>query len=1039
MRNHVIPRFYVCALIGFLCAGGFTSSRLNAQLTTATISGTATDTSGAAVPDTEIVVRNTGTGSTRTAKTDALGRYIVADLAVGEYEAEATKASFSAERRTGITLTVGSQVVVDFSLSVGQQAQTVTVEGQVSQVDTTSAAVANLVEQKQIQELPLNGRNFEQLLTLAPGVVVASNITLTLLGVGNTYSISGGRAEGMAMMLDGTDIMDFYNKGTGAAVLGTSLGIDGIAEFQTLTNTYGAQFAGQGGVINAVSKSGTDSFHGSVYEFLRNSDVDARNFFDGAAPPPFRRNQFGGAIGGPIKKDKAFFFFNYEGLRQELGLTEIAQVPDANVRNGIYLGKTYALTPFVQSLLALYPATTAISSTGVVKIPEVANQVSNENYYLGRFDYAFSDKDSLFVRLVSDKGTLANPFASGAVPLWPDFEQSPNLFLTTEERHIVSTNIVNVVRASFVRTDSQAAISPSAPPIDWVPGNGAQGGTLAVAGLTTIGALANDPFRTLQYKYTLYDDVFWTKGAHSFKFGFSGQMLQTLFVEPFKVGGAYTFTSIPSLLNGTPLTYGGALPGDVDSYHWYREWPVNFYFNDDWKVTSRLTLNLGIRYEYDTNPVTLTHDIYQVVNPPLGTGYSPITHVFANNPNTKNWDPRFGIAYDPFKDHKTSIRGGFGIFHDPVLPRTYVGCLATHDPEVTVQITNPLFPNPFLNPTAPPVPSDSACYDYQTNVAPYLMEWNVSLQREVLKDTILTVAYVGSGGVHLFVQRDLNPPAATIEDGVYHFASVVNGKTVSNPRLNPNFGPLANFVADGNSNYNSLQVNLSHRFTHNFQVQAAYTWSHSLDVSSGTYANESNGGAENPYNLNYDYGPSNFDIRHSLVVNGVYALPFHGNRFVDGWQISGVVTAHTGTPFSPFVGYDVAGLGGNNIDQRPNLNPGYTANNIVTGNPNQWFKPAAFSVPAAGTLGNVGRDVLRNPGLFDADLSAIKDTKLSEQFRLQFRAELFNILNHTNFAPFGYGSNNGVFTSTGISPTAGLITATSTTSRQIQFALKLIF
>jgi hypothetical protein len=864
-QKSINTRVFACVLSGLLCAGSFSLQQLRAQITTATIAGTVTDSSGAAITDTQVVIRNTGTGGARTVKSDAAGRYIVADLAVGEYEAEASKAGFSTELRKGITLTVGGQVAVDFTLPVGQQAATVTVQGEVSQVETSSATIANLVEQKQIQELPLNGRNFQQLITLAPGVSVAQNLTSTLFGTGNTYSIAGGRAEGMAMVLDGTDIMDFYNKGTGAAVLGTSLGIDAIAEFQTVTNTYGAQFAGQGAVINAVSKSGTNAFHGTAFEFLRNSDVDARNFFDGASPPPFRRNQFGGALGGPIKKDKAFFFFNYEGLRQNLGLTEIAQAPDANLRNGTYQGKKYPITPFIQSLLDLYPATTLVSSTGVVKVPQVANQVSDENYYLARFDYAFSDKDSLFVRVVSDKGTLSNPFSGGAVPLWPDFEQSPNLFVTAEERRIVSPTLVNVARASFVRTDSDAVTTQTTPPLQWVPGN-------------------------------------------------------------------------------------------------------------------------------------------------------------------------VGFAFDPFKDHKTSIRGGFGVFHDPILPRVYVGCLATHQPAVAVQVNNAPFPYPFVNAASPPVPSDTVCYDYQTGVAPYLMEWNFSVQREIVQGTILTVAYVGSEGVHLFVERDLNPPLATIDaSGVYHFGAT---------RINPAFGLLDNFVAGGTSHYNSLQANLTHRFAHNFQAQVVYTWAHSIDDGSGTYGTELGGPAENPYNIGYDRGLSTFDVRQSATINGVYAFPFKGNKFVEGWQLSGIFTAHTGTPFSPVVGYDISALGNNQVVERPNINPGFNSSNIITGNPNQWFNPAAFSLPAPGTIGNAGRDILRNPGLVDTDVSIVKDTripKISEQFGVQFRVELFNIFNHPNFAPFGLTGNNGVFTASGVSPTAGLITATSTTSRQIQFSLRVRF
>ncbi len=336
MKSTALSRLSILAAIaGLLALSGTIQQFAAGQTTTATITGTVTDTSGAVIANTDIELRNIGTAASRTLKTDASGRYTAPDLEPGQYEAQASKVGFSTELRKGILLTVGSSSVVDFSLKVGQQAETVTVSAEAAQVDTTSAAITNLVTQQQVSELPLNGRNFQQLILLAPGTNVGQTQTSTLFGKGDMYTISGARPEGMSMMLDGTDIIDYYQHGTGAAILGTSLGIDAIAEFQTLTNTYGAQFGGNGGVINAVSKSGTNTFHGSAYEFLRNSDLDARNFFDGAAPPPFRRNQFGGSIGGPIRKDKAFFFFNYEGLRQSLGITNIAQVPDANARLGI--------------------------------------------------------------------------------------------------------------------------------------------------------------------------------------------------------------------------------------------------------------------------------------------------------------------------------------------------------------------------------------------------------------------------------------------------------------------------------------------------------------------------------------------------------------------------------------------------------------------------------------------------------------------------------------------------------------------------------
>jgi hypothetical protein len=1034
LRSNLV--IVVCALL----ISGLT--QLLAQTTTATLSGTVTDSSGAAIAETQIVIRNNGTGASRSVTSDAAGRYNVPDLPPGQYEVQASKAGFTTSLRKGIELTVGSQVVADLSLTVGQQNQTVTVSAEAVQVETTSATLSNLVDEKQIADLPLNGRNFDQLILLSPGVQLASTASASLYGKGNYYAISGGRPVGVAMLLDGTDIADYYQHSTGAASIGTSLGLDAIAEFQTLVNTYGAQFGGNGGAINAVSKSGTNAFHGTAFEYLRNSDLDARNFFDGKTVPSFRRNQFGGSLGGPIKKNKAFFFFNYEGLRQSLGVTNIALVPDANTRQGILGGVTFPLTPLQQSILALYPATSLTSASGIVSVPQVATQATTENYYIGRFDYNISSKDSLFVRFVVDRGQLTNPFAGSVIPDWPDLEKSPNLFLTTEERRIISPTLINVARLSMTRTDNSSHTTESNSLLDWVPANvtpqNSQYGTIAITGLSSLGAYLNDPFRTLQYKYTASDDVFWTKGTHSLQMGISAQRLQTLFYLPLQVFGAYTFTSVTQFFKGIPSTFRGSLPGSTDSYHWYREYPITAYFNDDWKATSKLTLNLGLRYSYDTNPVTLTHDIYDLVNAPYGTGYTPVNNVWANDPNTKNFDPRIGLAYDPFKDHKTSIRAGFGIFHQVLAPRDYAGCFATHKPLITGTITNPPFPNPYQNSVNVPQLTDSACTYYRNGTAPYQMQWNTSIQRELLRDYVLTVSYVGSAGRHLLLAQDLNPPIpATNASGQQVFATAVNGNPVANPRINPNFGLLLNFTTNGNSSYNALQVNFAHRFSHNFQAQVAYTWSHTLDDTSGGLAGELGGAIENPYNAHADWSNSRFDIRESARINGTYTLPFRQNKFVSGWAFNGIQTISGGLPFTPTDGFDNSNFGV--TMERPNLNPGYTAGSIVIGKQTQWFNPAAFSLPPTGVLGNVGRDILRGPGIVDTDFSVTKDTAIpaiSEHFNVQFRAELFNIFNHTNLSL----PSAGVFTGTGaISSSVGLITATSTTSRQIQFALRIGF
>ena len=453
---------------------------LNGQATTATILGTVTDPSGAAIADAAIQVKNVGTGISQNAVTDSAGRFRVSDLGLGDYEIQASKAGFQTVIHKGITLTVGSESVVDFSLAVGQTQQTVTVEGQVSQVETTSAAVGSLIESTQMRDLPLNGRNYTSLLALAPGVQTAAQPTQTtggaFFGRGSQYSVAGSRLYGQSYLLDNTDVVSFFGHSVGSGATGTSLGVEAIAEFQVLTATYGAQFGGNGAVLNAVTKSGTNAFHGSAYEFFRNNKLDARDYFDppsqpnGQRNPPFRRNQFGGSVGGPVKKDKAFFFMNYEGLRQLKGVSNpvlfrtrmraTAFCPARSRRRPCNTATGLANVGFanssVRDTLSIYPATTLTSPTGVTRTIAQANQVAHENYFLGRFDYTLSSKDSLFARYVSDRGDFALPTT---VPIYTESDLTRAHIATVEWRRIATASLVNLARFSFVRP---ADTAPSA-------------------------------------------------------------------------------------------------------------------------------------------------------------------------------------------------------------------------------------------------------------------------------------------------------------------------------------------------------------------------------------------------------------------------------------------------------------------------------------------------------------------------------------------------------------------------------------------------
>ncbi len=1051
------PRLSECifgALVfGLLLAFFALPNPVKGQGANSTLLGTVTDVSGAVVPNASVQVTNVATGVGQTVKTDSQGRYTVVDLIPGSYNVQVSAAGFQTLLRSGITLTVGSQTVVDVALSPGQQQQTVTVQAEASQVDVVSSTLSSVVEQKQISDLPLNGRNFTDLIALAPGITTGNGVgapggpgTNLLYGLEANFSVSGARSEGQAYLLDDVDIQGFRNHGSGSGVLGTTLGIEAIAEFEVLTNTYGAQFGGNGAVVNTASKSGTNAFHGSLYEFFRNSDLDSRNFFDPPQIPAYRQNQFGGSLGGPIKKDKLFFFVNDEELRKVQGQTIPSFIPDANMLKGLVpcalapnlacsgglanVGVSPAAAPF----LALFPQTTAVSPNGILEVPEVANNAGNENYLLARVDYTMDEKDSFFARYVHDGANTVLPFLGSPLPpTWPERGTTGNDFATVEWRRIVTPTIVNLLRFSYTRTaetDNEVNLNPT-PALNFYSGH--QNGNFSVPGLSLVGTSIFAPILQVQNKFPVADDLIWNKGAHSFKFGGLISRVQSNFTQDGWWGGSYTFPSIPAFLQAQPVLFIGPIPGYTDSTRDFREIDVDGYAQDEWKATSKLTVNIGVRYEFVTNPNTDLQPLNNIINPPFGT-FVPVPHVFESNPSTKNWDPRIGLAFDPFKDHKTSIRVGAGIFYDPIEARTYASGYYFNKPYELAFEFFPPFPNPFS--TGYSIPSEIVGVDYNIHDTPHMYQWNFNIQRELFENTVLTVGYVGSRGLHLYEGRDLNPVEPNVVNGVDYFGQLVNGSIVSNPRENTALGALSSEAPVGDSHYNSLQVGLNRRFSHGLQGQVSYTWSKCIDDASGTSGLEGGVPWVDPLDGSYDKGRCQFDRSQFVKLGSIYAFPFKGNLLVTGWQLSGNFTYSSGAPWNVTLAWDQAG-NGETGEERPNIISGV---NPIIGNVNEWANPAAFSVPAVGTLGDLQRNYLSGPGLVDLDLAVLKDTRLSEKFRLQFRAEFFNIANHPNFGlpngeVFAEGPNG-----TGVpNSTFGQITYTTTSSRQIQFALKLLF
>jgi len=1193
---------------------------LAAQTTTGIILGTVTDPSGAAVPEATIRITNEGTAVNQVTMSDSQGRYRVPDLPIGQYDVQTGKMGFETVIHKGITLSVGGDAVVDFALPVGQVAQTVTVEGDVSQVETTSSAISNLVDQTQIRELPLNGRDFEQLILLSPGVTIMQAIGLTATnGFGASYSVAGSRTRGQWEIMDDNDVMNYQQRNSGSGVLGTSLGIDAIAEFEILTNTYSAQYGGNGSVVNSVTKSGTNALHGSGYEFFRNSALDARNFFDPPKIPLLQKNQFGGTLGGPIKKDKMFFFANYEGVWANTGTNTAFFLPDEQAHSGFIpsgyvangvapaAGQPYTcvnnpsisynggaaaalascaatLSPAVQKFMAYFPNPTLYPNfannvtgsagqsvyNGVLTTQETAQSPGHENYAVGRYDWNISSNDSIFARYVYDAGALFEPFDSStlsaaASEAWGTTDYTKNQFLSIEEKHIFSPNVISSARFGFSRTFLQAYNKSSDPNFQFdgsyplwaglnfpVPANG----TISIP--TLLNPNYNRPilgggsaFRDIQNKFGTGEDLSWNKGAHSLRFGVSLQRIQTNALTAANPG-TWLFGSIQAFVQQQPSTFSGPcvatifpvcnLNAQIPVSH-FQETDFGFYVQDDWKVRSTVTLNLGLRYEPTTNPHTVGAELaLGAVNLPLSatynpslampgcsapianpfappanakaictipagqTGYSLIHNIFETNPSMHNFDPRVGLAWDPFKDHKTSVRAGFGIFHSPVSAFDYALLQSLPWVSETQVCTTPAvcagFPQPFQGSAAFSIaPAGIDPGDKQT---PYMEQFNLTFQREIAKNTTATIGYVGSHGIHLIGSTDENPSLPAGVPGAVTLGagkvlapgsvaaadlttggaapSATNGQaivdpgtgqqiyaTLQCPAATPTTGCslVANNRGDPallysamrrttfHSTYSSLQAGLVRRMTSNLQLQLSYTYGQCTDNSSGSQPLENAEYTQNPYQVNTEKAWCGFMVRHTFYMNGVYLLPFHGNRLIEGWQLSGIFQYHTGTAVWADNGW-ASGIQSQTsgvINQRPNIVPNC---NPLLGTIASWINPSCYTPAPYGEAGNSPRGNVFGPDSATLDGSVVKNTKISERFNLQFRAEFFNLLNRVNFRnpaqpvinlwsqptngtiPASCGSNPAAFA---CNPPNQLtpLTLTNTTARQIQFGLKLSF
>jgi hypothetical protein len=1065
-----------------------------AQVAGATLSGVVTDASGAAIPNATISIKNTATGVTRTVSTGGAGFYSMPNILPGSYDITVSATGFSTKEETGITLEVGASQVLDLSLQLGQVTENVQVTGAAPTIQLETSAISTVVNSTTVRELPLNGRSWTDLASLQPGVVSVQTHALQDVnrGYGSQVSISGSRPQQNNYRLDGVSLNDYANGGPGS-VLGGNLGVDAIQEFSVLTTNSSAEYGkSSGGVVNALTRSGTNQFRGSAYEFLRNSTLDARNFFD-TTIPPFKRNQFGVAAGGPIRKDQTFVFGDYEGIRQSLGMTSVNTVPSPAARTGQLCSvpgtppactpTTVTVDPGAQKYLSLFalPNGPLVGNGDLGIFTVQQQQLTTENFFTVRVDHRFSEKDSLFGTYMFDKTPQTQPDAYNVVLL--SYLTNRQVFIL-EQNHIFSPSLVNSVRVGYNRDSSDGqqttkAINPEAgdPSLGPVPGHDAA--KLSVAGLATFGGGlgAQDNFRYRWNSFQVYDDAFLSKGLHSLKFGAAierEQLNELAIADP---NGAFSFGSLTDFLTGTPQVFTAAFP-NLLTERGLRQTIVGLYAQDDWRWRPNLTLNLGLRYEMATVPTEVQGKLSNLYN--LTDAIPHVGDPYFSNPTLRNFEPRVGFAWDPLRDGKTTVRGAFGVYDSLPLPYEFVTLIGRPAPFAEIGLATNLPAGSFPAGAFSLLGPSHFEYGYVEHKPHrnYVLQWNVNIQRQLASDLTALIGYVGSRGVHQpFRTDDANVVIPTLTASGYLWPSPIGSGTP----INPNAGAIRFLNWRGDSYYDALELGITKRMSHGLQIQGSYTWGKSIDTSSGVIAGDTLANAiSSPlwFNLKLNRAVSEFNVGRSLVISGTWQLPQQQSLSgplawaANGWELGTIYKANDGVPFTATFGTDGSPLGLNSSDpwDVPNrlTSPG-CGSLINPGNPNNYIRTQCFAIPSAPSLafwqancdphppgvpapgavypqcfnlrGNAGRGILSGPGLSNLDLSVFKNNpigRISETFNVQFRAEVFNILNHTNFAVPSSPSNTDIFDSTGArSGAAGLLTSTTTTSRQIQFAIKL--
>jgi hypothetical protein len=996
------------------------TSQASAQVTGATLSGTVTDPSGAAIANAQVSILNKATGVNRDVTTDSAGLYSAPNLVPGQYDVTVKASGFSATKQSDITLNVGAQQTLNVALRIGEATQTIEVAGVAPLIQLGTSTVSGEVQGSAIRELPLNGRDWASLATLTPGVnAIETQMAYTAgavrgnRGFGSQLTISGGRPTQNNYRLDGLSINDYGNGGPGS-VLGVSLGVDAIEEFSVVTANYSAEYGRtSGGVVNAVSKSGTNAFHGDAYEFLRNQVLDGTDFFvnaGGLKKPPYRRNQFGGAVGGPIKKDRTFFFFDYEGIRQSQGVAVTSTVLSPNARQGILADGTHVnIDPKAAKYINLFPLPNGLITGDKGIFTFAGNYVVSENYYTGRVDHKISDKDSLFGTYMYDKAPFHQPSALDTVNI---LSQTGRQVAALEETHVFSPALVNSARLGYNRNAvinylGVSAIFPiyADPSLGMVPGafnpdvRLTGGFTPTGPGLGGGGTFFN--WNSIQF----YDDAFWTHGTHSFKFGYGMERMRYNYIQNYQPYGILRFTgsSVKNFLTNNPASLEAGVPGTVIP-RGLRQTLFAGYIQDDWKFRHNLTLNLGLRYEMATvinevQGMTSSLATFTSTQPTCGTLNPARTTVFGqpgcagkgpfySNPTLWNFEPRIGFAWDPKGDGKMAIRGGFALFDVLPLP----GYFFTQDSIETPFFLDGLAKNiPGTMGLAPTAPGSAfskfsggtvtQSFLQQNPKRNYIEQWNVNFQRQITQSLTATVGYIGSHGVHMLMRGDDgNMVIPTHTSAGWLWPSNPTGADL---RINPNVGAIRFMTFGTTASYEALQFNIQKRLTHGLQFGGSYTYSKAMDDSSATIAGDAFSNSITSwfwFAPQISHAPSDFDVRHSASVNAIWQVPVpqswngFGKAVLGNWEMGSILKLNSGIPTTPLIGGDPLGVQNNGSDlfSIPDRVPGCNATNsnfksnpggVFLGylNPNCYTLPKATPAIASQCVPFIGNGTAANP------------------------------------------------------------------------------